>query len=576
VPSIKYFHQQACTHYGEDFDASEPLHAAFSMDATDVEENQQFSGDDFIGDEDHGNLAGVSGSSHAELQADFKRLAAAVRDMTSSRSCTVDTAIALETFATSVKVELDSILAAANKKLAEKRVKYRSTNESRGSSADLFGLQKTYITTYRKRVDICESAIRHLAELLAVAERRKSEGIFSDAEREEVIDSLKQIFLVRRRAATHFFSGVLQTASGKVVVPIVRLAFEQMSQDQVRALLEHAQKSVKVVTGGGTVVSVQSFDGEHSKARTGTPSSDAPFAREFIDVLVADIDGMTKLANARRYVILIDYTLQHMELPQSHKIFIQPTKPIRKEAATGSSNDDEDDDEDNDDDDDADDDDDNEDNDDGAVLLDHQQIPVQGLIGRRISKKVGEVDHEGDVTALLRVEKSESTFLVTYSDGDDEELSCADVRSRLIPQSSPFRELSSEEPDEEKTDLMNEMDKEEYAGLRSYEGYRALRMTENTAQDAARATIAATDDAAVDVADISQGERLMGAIMTNVPIVAEEKIKAIPLSTLRGADNKNREPPETSGKLFLSERQRMIATTLGRIRKSCQDHIKVE
>ena len=208
--SIIYFHQQACSHYGENFD--------------------------IIGDEDHGNLAGVSGSSHAELQAGFKRLAAAVRDKTSSRSSTVDKAIALETFAASVTVELNSILAAAKKKLIEKRVKYRSTNESKGSSAELFGLQKTYITTYRKRVEICESAIRHLAELLVVAERRKSEGNFSDAEREEMIDTLKQIFLVRRRAATHFFSGVLQAASGRVVVPIVRLAFEQMSQDQVRAL----------------------------------------------------------------------------------------------------------------------------------------------------------------------------------------------------------------------------------------------------------------------------------------------------------------------------------------------------
>ena len=234
--SIIYFHQQACSHYGENFDASKPLHAAFSMDATDVEVNQQFNGDDFIGDEDHGNLAGVSGSSHAELQAGFKRLAAAVRDKTSSRSSTVDKAIALETFAASVTVELNSILAAAKKKLIEKRVKYRSTNESKGSSAELFGLQKTYITTYRKRVEICESAIRHLAELLVVAERRKSEGNFSDAEREEMIDTLKQSFLVRRRAATHFFSGVLQAASGRVVVPIVRLAFEQMSQDQVRAL----------------------------------------------------------------------------------------------------------------------------------------------------------------------------------------------------------------------------------------------------------------------------------------------------------------------------------------------------
>ena len=119
-------------------------------------------------------------------------------------------------------------------------MKYRSTNESKGSSAELFGLQKTYITTYRKRVEICESAIRHLAELLVVAERRKSEGNFSDAEREEMIDTLKQIFLVRRRAATHFFSGVLQAASGRVVVPIVRLAFEQMSQDQPSAGSENS------------------------------------------------------------------------------------------------------------------------------------------------------------------------------------------------------------------------------------------------------------------------------------------------------------------------------------------------
>ena len=113
--SIIYFHQQACSHYGENFDASKPLHAAFSMDATDVEVNQQFNGDDFIGDEDHGNLAGVSGSSHAELQAGFKRLAAAVRDKTSSRSSTVDKALALETFAASVTGELISILAAAKR-----------------------------------------------------------------------------------------------------------------------------------------------------------------------------------------------------------------------------------------------------------------------------------------------------------------------------------------------------------------------------------------------------------------------------------------------------------------------------
>ena len=194
--SVMYFLKEASSHYRCVFDAPNPLHAAFSMDATDVEVNQQFNGDEFIGDENYGNITEkVKGASPAALQKEFSSLAAQIRDKTATASDSKITAEALETFAVGVKGELDKALVKANQKLAEKRLKYRSTNEGRGSTSDLFGLQKTCITTYRQNVEQCEGALRHHALIVALAQKRKTDGLFNDAEREEVIDSLKKIFL---------------------------------------------------------------------------------------------------------------------------------------------------------------------------------------------------------------------------------------------------------------------------------------------------------------------------------------------------------------------------------------------
>ena len=63
---------------------------------------------------------------------------------------------------------------------------------------------------------------------------------------------------------------------------------------------------------------------------------------------------------------------------------------------------------------------------------------------------------------------------------------------------------------------------------------------------------------------------LTNAISAYVPIIAELGVQPIPGSALFGADMKNREPPETASKFFLTARQRMAAVTLGRIREGCK------
>ena len=69
---------------------------------------------------------------------------------------------------------------------------------------------------------------------------------------------------------------------------------------------------------------------------------------------------------------------------------------------------------------------------------------------------------------------------------------------------------------------------------------------------------------------------LTNAISAYVPIIAELGVQPIPGSALFGADMKNREPPETASKFFLTARQRMAAVTLGRIRESCKNFLERE
>ena len=100
------------------------------------------------------------------------------------------------------------------------------------------------------------------------------------------------------------------------------------------------------------------------------------------------------------------------------------------------------------------------------------KISDRELVTRYIRKKFGDSYFDGDVAALLRVEKGNAIFSVTYSDGDDEELSASEIRSLLIDSCSD-QEAEAAHP-------TTDADKEGWEQLGSYEQSRQQRMNANT------------------------------------------------------------------------------------------------